>query len=111
LSSSATRLNADLSDSVSLVPEANTVSWVSILGLFNQLPVANADNACRFDTPLTQTLEPTIRLASVKHMQPVDGIELEDGGEGQNRTVDTTIFSRMLYQLSYLAPHADHESW
>jgi len=25
------------------------------------------------------------------------------GGEGQNRTVDTTIFSRMLYQLSYLA--------
>jgi hypothetical protein len=28
----------------------------------------------------------------------------EFGGEGQNRTVDTTIFSRMLYQLSYLAP-------
>lgn len=27
-----------------------------------------------------------------------------NGGEGQNRTVDTTIFSRMLYQLSYLAP-------
>ena len=27
----------------------------------------------------------------------------ESGGEGQNRTVDTTIFSRMLYQLSYLA--------
>ena len=26
-----------------------------------------------------------------------------DGGEGQNRTADTTIFSRMLYQLSYLA--------
>ena len=26
-----------------------------------------------------------------------------NGGEGQNRTVDTTIFSRMLYQLSYLA--------
>jgi hypothetical protein len=26
------------------------------------------------------------------------------GGEGQNRTGDTTIFSRMLYQLSYLAP-------
>ena len=25
------------------------------------------------------------------------------GGEGQNRTVDTTIFNRMLYQLSYLA--------
>jgi hypothetical protein len=27
----------------------------------------------------------------------------ENGGEGRNRTVDTTIFSRMLYQLSYLA--------
>ena len=27
----------------------------------------------------------------------------EDGGQGQNRTGDTTIFSRMLYQLSYLA--------
>ena len=27
----------------------------------------------------------------------------KSGGEGQNRTVDTTIFSRMLYQLSYLA--------
>ena len=24
-------------------------------------------------------------------------------GEGRNRTVDTTIFSRVLYQLSYLA--------
>lgn len=24
------------------------------------------------------------------------------GAEGQNRTGDTTIFSRMLYQLSYL---------
>ncbi len=25
------------------------------------------------------------------------------GGEGQNRTADTTIFSRVLYLLSYLA--------
>ena len=25
------------------------------------------------------------------------------GGEGQNRTVDTVIFSHVLYQLSYLA--------
>jgi hypothetical protein len=37
----------------------------------------------------------------------VDNLRLhsraEVGGEGQNRTVDTTIFSRMLYQLSYLA--------
>ena len=27
-------------------------------------------------------------------------------GEGQNRTGDTTIFSRVLYQLSYLARNA-----
>jgi len=33
-----------------------------------------------------------------------------DGGEGQNRTVDTTIFSRMLYQLSYLATRWDEPS-
>lgn len=33
------------------------------------------------------------------------------GGEGRNRTVDTTIFSRMLYQLSYLATRtAKHET-
>jgi hypothetical protein len=25
------------------------------------------------------------------------------GGEGRNRTGDTTVFSRVLYQLSYLA--------
>src|SRR4029077_1759240 len=35
----------------------------------------------------------------------IDQLErsVRSGGEGQNRTVDTTIFSRMLYQLSYLA--------
>ncbi|MEA2275381.1 MAG: hypothetical protein QOC78_341, partial [Solirubrobacteraceae bacterium] len=27
-------------------------------------------------------------------------------GEGRNRTGDTTIFSRVLYQLSYLAARA-----
>jgi hypothetical protein len=26
-----------------------------------------------------------------------------ENGEGRNRTADTTIFSRVLYQLSYLA--------
>ena len=31
----------------------------------------------------------------------------ENGGEGRNRTVDTTIFSRMLYQLSYLATRGE----
>ena len=28
---------------------------------------------------------------------------LRNGGQGQNRTADTAIFSRVLYQLSYLA--------
>lgn len=28
----------------------------------------------------------------------------EDGAQGRNRTSDTAIFSRMLYQLSYLGP-------
>ena len=28
---------------------------------------------------------------------------LLDGGQGQNRTVDTRIFSPLLYRLSYLA--------
>jgi hypothetical protein len=27
----------------------------------------------------------------------------DDGGQGQNRTADTRIFSPLLYQLSYLA--------
>jgi hypothetical protein len=27
----------------------------------------------------------------------------KDGGQGQNRTADTVIFSHVLYQLSYLA--------
>ena len=34
--------------------------------------------------------------------KPLTSRENEDG-EGQNRTADTTIFSRVLYQLSYLA--------
>lgn len=28
--------------------------------------------------------------------------EREDGAQGRNRTTDTAIFNRMLYQLSYL---------
>ena len=34
-----------------------------------------------------------------------DGIERweGDGGQGRNRTIDTRIFSPLLYQLSYLA--------
>jgi hypothetical protein len=37
--------------------------------------------------------------------QPGDAPQPGDG-EGQNRTGDTTIFSRVLYQLSYLAGEA-----
>ena len=29
-------------------------------------------------------------------------VEYQDGAQGRNRTTDTAIFSRMLYQLSYL---------
>ena len=32
-----------------------------------------------------------------------EGLGLEIGGQGQNRTVDTRIFSPLLYRLSYLA--------
>lgn len=48
-----------------------------------------------------------VRLTLLETFQ----IVRESGGEGQNRTVDTTIFSRMLYQLSYLAtpgPNSHH---
>jgi hypothetical protein len=34
--------------------------------------------------------------------KPVD-LQVKEYGEGGNRTHDTTIFSRVLYQLSYLA--------
>ena len=33
---------------------------------------------------------------------------LNSGGQGRNRTVDTRIFSPLLYQLSYLAKKAAH---
>jgi hypothetical protein len=32
---------------------------------------------------------------------------LDRSGEGRNRTGDTTVFSRVLYQLSYLARRGD----
>ena len=35
------------------------------------------------------------------------GLSWERGGEGRNRTGDTTVFSRVLYQLSYLASAAE----
>jgi hypothetical protein len=35
---------------------------------------------------------------------PIELLTYTAGGQGGNRTPDTAIFSRMLYQLSYLAP-------
>lgn len=32
-----------------------------------------------------------------------DKFDLDNGGQGRNRTIDTRIFSPLLYQLSYLA--------
>jgi hypothetical protein len=32
----------------------------------------------------------------------LDAVGLQYGAQGRNRTTDTAIFSRMLYQLSYL---------
>jgi hypothetical protein len=43
--------------------------------------------------------------ASGPMTQPGDAPQPENG-EGRNRTGDTTIFSRVLYQLSYLAEAA-----
>lgn len=34
-------------------------------------------------------------------------IKEKSGAEGRNRTADTTIFSRMLYRLSYLGTEAN----
>ena len=32
----------------------------------------------------------------------IPGVGTENGAQGRDRTTDTAIFSRMLYQLSYL---------
>ncbi len=34
----------------------------------------------------------------------LDGVGLQYGAQGRNRTTDTVIFSHVLYQLSYLGP-------
>ncbi len=41
--------------------------------------------------------------SSEKKTAPIAGGRLNTGGQGQNRTADTRIFSPLLYQLSYLA--------
>ena len=44
-----------------------------------------------------------VRLSALDWAVPSTASLYERYGEGQNRTGDTTIFSRVLYQLSYLA--------
>jgi hypothetical protein len=62
--------------------------------------------------PLITTIHPLSRTVSAFHFRQApsrDGSEAQKylqtrrDGEGRNRTGDTTIFSRVLYQLSYLA--------
>jgi hypothetical protein len=52
---------------------------------------------------VTQSDAEALKTSLTKSVKP----KKLNGGEGQNRTVDTTIFSRMLYQLSYLATPED----
>lgn len=40
-----------------------------------------------------------------------EGREQANGAQGRNRTTDTAIFSRMLYQLSYLGRSRDGRKW
>ncbi len=46
--------------------------------------------------------------AAIPALEPVEPDALaNENGEGRNRTGDTTVFSRVLYQLSYLARRAE----
>ena len=62
--------------------------------------------ALELDVLGTEVVEETAALAD-EHRDDMQLELVQDaGGEGQNRTGDTTIFSRVLYQLSYLAEAA-----
>ena len=54
----------------------------------------------------------TVQVYPSARRQPPERAGSDDG-EGRNRTGDTTIFSRVLYQLSYLAAagKASYESF
>ncbi len=39
------------------------------------------------------------------------GVEYRNGAQGRNRTTDTAIFNRMLYQLSYLGAKLGPVGW
>src|SRR6266550_111414 len=58
---------------------------------------------------LTNPLDPlqrSRRCRLCRRRPPMAGIAPIASGEGRNRTGDTTVFSRVLYQLSYLARRA-----
>ena len=46
-------------------------------------------------------------LYQLSHFRPFDFDHRNGGAESQIRTGDTAIFSRVLYQLSYLGPMAN----
>ncbi len=46
-------------------------------------------------------------LYQLSHFRSNDATTSEGGAESQDRTGDTAIFSRVLYQLSYLGPMAN----
>ena len=46
-------------------------------------------------------------LYQLSHFRSMTATTDQGGAESQNRTGDTAIFSRVLYQLSYLGPMAN----
>lgn len=67
-------------------------------------------NRLPFDPSLTHPWhtqngrEPRVSCGKQKWKRPTENSwALNFGGQGRNRTVDTRIFSPLLYQLSYLA--------
>ena len=58
---------------------------------------------CNRNSRKAKGVADTCRKPAARSSVPaVRGLSQRNGAEGQNRTGDTTIFSRMLYQLSYL---------
>jgi hypothetical protein len=43
------------------------------------------------------------RCSPERTLDPEEALTAQANGEGRNRTGDTTVFSRVLYRLSYLA--------
>ncbi len=51
------------------------------------------------------------KCGAVPKAMPKSLFLYENGAQGRNRTTDTAIFSRMLYQLSYLGRRAEALWW